>query len=188
MKKGLREKRKQYYIRKEYQRNFILAFFLLVALGSAISGAIIYVMSASTVTTTFENLRLTIKSTADYILPAVLLSGAITVVVVGIAAAFITLRSSHKIAGALYAIEKNIEKIAAGNLQTRFRLRSDDQIKPLAVSLDVMAHNLHTGIRDAKNALAELERALKLDYGTDLPDSVKDRLERLKSRLETFNT
>ncbi|MDO8525289.1 MAG: hypothetical protein Q7S07_02235, partial [Candidatus Omnitrophota bacterium] len=75
-----RNRRRQYYIKKEFQRNFILKFCLLVLTGSVISGVIVYLMSRATVTTSFEGLRLVIKSTADYILPAVLLSGMIVVV------------------------------------------------------------------------------------------------------------
>ena len=104
-------RRKNYYIKKEFQRNFILKFCLVVLIGSGLSGAIIYLMSTATVTTSFENLRLVIKSTADYILPAVFLSSVIVIIITGAATIFITLFTSHKIAGPLYRIEQDIRKL-----------------------------------------------------------------------------
>jgi len=188
MGKLFREQRRRYYIRKEYQRNFIFTFCLLVVSGSALSSLLIYVMSASTVTTTFENARLTIKSTADYILPAVLLSSAIVAVLTGIAAFVVTLLTSHKVAGALYAIEKNVERVASGDLQAKFHLRAHDEIRPLAVSLDVMVSNLKENIREIKKAVTALEESMAGPHGGDIPPDIRRALEKLKSNIETFNT
>lgn len=166
----------------------MLTFCLLIISGSALSGLLIYIMSASTVTTTFENARLTIKSTADYILPAVLLSSAIVAFLTGIAAFIVTLLTSHKVAGALYAIEKNVEKVASGDLQAKFHLRAHDEIRPLAVSLDVMVTNLKENIREIKRALTALEECIARSRGGDIPVDVKRALDKLKSNIETFNT
>lgn len=181
-----RNRRRNYYIKKEFQRNFILKFCGLVVLGSIISGVIIYAMSTSTVTTTFENSRLTIKTTADYILPAVLLSSVAVICLIGLAAIAITLFASHKIAGALYAIEKRVDEVAAGNLKTEFHLRSGDQAKPLAVGLNVMVYNLRNNIKDIKTALLALEAALEAKYGADIPAELKTKLEEVKSKAGVF--
>ena len=71
MKNQSQNRRRNYFIKKRFQTNFIIKFCALVAIGSIISGTIIYLMSRAALTTTFENSRLAIKSTADYILPAV---------------------------------------------------------------------------------------------------------------------
>ena len=153
-------RRKNFYIKKDFQRNFILKFCALVAVGAVISGAIIYAISSATVTTTFENSRLTIKGTADYILPTVFFSSIIVVLLVGIATIIMTLFTSHKIAGPLYAIEKRVDEVAALNLRTEFRLRPGDQIKPLAVGLGVMVCNLRKSVKDIEKALSDLEIAM----------------------------
>ncbi len=183
-----REKRKNYYIKKKFQRDFILKFCALVALGAIISGAIIYVMSRATVTTTFENSRLTIKSTADYILPMVLISTVAVMIFVGIATVIVTLFTSHKIAGALFSIERDVERLGAGDLQTKFHLRSDDQLKPLAVGLDVMAHNLRTGVKDIKDAAVELEAAMNAAENSGVSAGLRSKLEELKAKIEKFTT
>jgi methyl-accepting chemotaxis protein len=178
---NVEERRHNYYIKKRFQRNFILQFCILVIVGSLISGAIIYGMSSSAVTTTFENSKLTIKSAADYILPSVILSGAVVVLLIGIATIFITLFTSHKIAGPLYRIEKDVGEIASGNLKVRFNLRSSDEVKPLAASLDNMAQILNSRISAVKRACDELESKL----GT--PEA-KNKVKDLRSELEKFYT
>lgn len=180
-------RRRNFYIKKEFQRNFILKFCALVVGGAVISGAIIYAMSMATVTTTFENSRLTMKSTADYILPAVLFSSIIVVVLVGIATVFITLFTSHKIGGALYAIEKRVDEVAALNLKTEFRLRTGDQVRPMAVGLNVMVSNLRNGLKDIKESLSKLEDAVEKSGHTNVPTEIMERLKELKSRIGMFN-
>ena len=59
-------KRKQYYI-KDFQIKFVTRFCFLLILGAIVMGSIVYFLSTQTVTTAFENSRLIIKSTADYI-------------------------------------------------------------------------------------------------------------------------
>ena len=166
----------------------MLKFCALVVAGSVISGVIMYAMSASTVTTAFDNLRLTIKSTADYILPMVIFSSIIVVTLIGIATIIVTLFTSHKIAGPLYAIEKRVDEVAGLNLKTEFRLRTGDQLKPLAVGLDVMVSNLRKGVKDAGRALSELETAMGHPGYANMPAETRNKLEQLRASLEKFTT
>lgn len=182
-------RRRDYYIKKEFQRSFILRFCGLVIIGALISAAIVYYMSMSTVTTTFENSRLTIKSTADYILPAVLLSGAVVIIVIGLATVFMTLFTSHKIAGPLYRMEKDIGEVASGNLQVKFNLRTNDELKALAVSLDVMTHNLRKNIEAAKDSFLGLESVIRKsekDGNKIITPEAMNKMEQIRSALEKF--
>lgn len=188
MKKVIRERRRNFYIKKEFQRNFILKFCALVAAGAVMSGAIIYAMTTSTVTTTFENLRLTIRNTADYILPTVIFSSAIVFVLMGMVTIIITLLMSHRIGGALYAIEKQIERVASGDLQTKFHLRTDDEIKLLTVGLNVMVHNLREDVENVKDAVSELESAISAAPTVSSPSAVNDKLAKVKESVNKFIT
>jgi len=177
-----KNRRRNYYINKAFQRGFILKFCGLVALGALISGCIVYAMSSSTVTTTFVNSRLTIKSTAEYILPAVLLGGVIVIFLTSIATAFIVLFTSHKIAGPLYRMEKDIDEVAAGNLAMRITLRTGDELKALAASFNVMIRSLKEKVEAAKGAASGLEEAAGKGDG----QAVKEKIEKLKSELDKF--
>ena len=181
MKDKSENKRKSYFIKKEFQRRFIVKFCILVILGAVLSGAIIYTMSRSTVTTTFENSRLIIKSTAEFILPAVLLSGAVVVLLVGLATVAITLIASHRIAGPIYRIKKDIQEVASGNLKKKFSLRPRDEVKDLAESLNEMTKTLKTDMEKVKRAVSELESTA----GTE---KFKEKIEEAKAVLSKYIT
>ena len=174
-------RRRNYYIDKKFQTYFILKFCVLVLVGSFISGFIIYAMSKSTVTTTFVNSRLAIQSTADYILPAVFLASLVVIAIIGIATIAVTLFTSHKIAGPLYRMDKDLQEVMNGNLKLRFNLRIGDEIKPLAASLDLMTQTLRARIDEMKKCVGELEsRALNTE--------LKEKLAKLKEHLGKFTT
>ncbi len=181
-----RNRRRNYFIDKRFQRNFILKFCVLVVIGSIISGAIIYAMSMSTVTTTFENSRLKIKTTADYILPAVLLSSVIVIFLIGIAAIIITLFTSHKIAGPLYRIEQDIKEIESGNLQKKISLRHSDEIKRLAEGLNDMTQAIRTDMDEVKKDVREVETIIKSSDG--VPLKANEKIKNIKSILAKFKT
>jgi len=172
------ERRRTYYIKKEFQRDFIIKFCCLVALGACISAVIIYLMSKSTVTTSFVDSRLRIRSTAEFIMPAVLLSGAVSICLIGAAAALVTLFTSHKIAGPLYRMEKDLESVLKGNLRVRFNTRENDQIKPLLVTLNRVAEKLRTDIGEAKDIAAKLESVSGREDAGKLITGLKETLNR----------
>ena len=174
-------KRKNYFIDKKFQSVFIIKFCALVIVGALISGAIVYMTSRASLTTTFESLRLVIRSTADFILPSVLLSTAVVIVVIGLASVAMTLFTSHRIAGPLYRMAKDIEEVSSGNLQKRFSLRSADEIKPLARGLDEMTQSLRRDIDELKRDAAGMEDAA-------LPDEMKGKLRKIKETLSKFTT
>jgi methyl-accepting chemotaxis protein len=185
MKDLIRNRRRNYFIDRRFQADFILKFCALVLIGSLISGVIIYRMAGSTVTTTFENSRLTIKSTADFILPSVLVSGLVVIVVTGLATIAVTLFTSHRIAGPLYRMEKDVRDITGGDLTVKFHLRQRDEIKPLATGLDEMVMTLKTRVSDIKKAAEELESALEPSKA-GLQEKAKDRLRLLKAEIGKF--
>ena len=176
-----KNRRKNYFIDKKFQATFIIKFCVLIIIGAVISGSIIYLMAKPTVTTTFENSRLVIKNTASYILPSVLLSSLVAIGLIGIATILITLFTSHRIAGPLYRMEKDVQELASGNLTKKFSLRKADELKALAESLDKMAQSLRNDIDMIKNGISKLEPTLKSQ------DS-KDKLKEIKDMLEKFTT
>jgi methyl-accepting chemotaxis protein len=173
-------RRKNYFIKKEFQRDFILKFCGLVILGAVLSGAIVYSMSASTLTTTFENSRLRIKSTAEFILPAVLLSSVVVIVFIGLATVGVTLFASHKIAGPLYRMEMDVREVASGNLNVRFRLRHTDEIRALADSLDAMVVILRSSVGELRSIIDNLDSKTP-------PGEMKQKISQAKAVLSRFN-
>ena len=190
MDKTFSKRRKIYYIKKEFQMAFIIKFCLLVILGALVSGAVIYLVSQGSATTVFENSRIRIKSTADFILPAVLLSTAVVTVLVGLATAMVTLYTSHKIAGPIYRIEKDLEKVMLGDLRVKFNLRKNDQLQALAVMIEALVGNLGDNIKElrlVKSELAKIFEGMRHNADPASLAEVEKKLQEIDKRLAKFN-
>ncbi|MEH0019749.1 MAG: methyl-accepting chemotaxis protein [Desulfobacter sp.] len=144
-------KRRQLYINKEFQTRFIFKFCLILVLSGAISIGLTLLNTSDTLTTTYMNSKLVIQSTSLAILPSVIYTTLITTLVVGMVVIMVTLLVSHKIAGPMYRFEKDINRVAKGDLRSRIRIRKGDQFQELAVSLNHMIDSLSARVSDVKH-------------------------------------
>jgi len=159
MRNGLEERRKDWFIRKDFQLGIILKFCLIVLLGTVISTVLLLFFSQDSLTSTFRGSHLEIRTTARVILPAIIYTNLITLVLITIATIMVTLFISHKLAGPLTRFENEIGEIGEGKLDKDIRLRADDQIVPIADNLNLMRQSLRgkiMGIREDLEGIAGL--------------------------------
>lgn len=147
--------RKQYYV-KSFQVKFVMRFCLLIILASMIMGSFLYLFSLHSVTTAFENSRLIIKSTADFILPSILASILLMLIIISIVSVIMIMMFSHRIAGPLYRFEKFIMGVKDGYLSNLIFLRGSDEVKEIATALNDMSKQLCTSVAEAKREVARL--------------------------------
>ena len=184
-----KNKRRNYFIKKEFQTKFILKFCGLVILGAVISGVSLYLFSRGTVTTTFVNSRLSIMSTADYILPALFGSSIVTIALIGLVTAVVVRYLSHRIAGPLYKIEKSVKEIGAGDLTLKIKLRSTDEIKKMADCVNEMAKELKNQALEIKTKSGDLDRQIdNLEIQDALKKLLKEKKKELDKALDCFKT
>lgn len=187
-----KNRRKNYFIKREFQSKFILRFCALVVLGSIISAVFLYQFSRGTVTTTFVNSRLSIVSTADYILPALFGSSLLTIVLISIATAVVVMYLSHRIAGPLFKIERSVEEIGAGDLTVKIKLRSTDEIAKMADCFNELTKNLNSRLLELKLKSDDLGKQidnLTALSGTEasLPPQVQDALKELSEKKKALD-
>jgi len=199
-KPGPQNRRRNYFIKKRFQTRFILKFCLLITLSCFLMGVLVYLLSAKTTTTSFEDLRLVVKSTADFILPALALSSLVAIIIISLASVGAVLFVSHRIAGPLYRFEKSIEQISNGDLTTDTHLREKDEIKILADGLNEMVEKMRESITASQRGIAELEdktvhvkeRLGKLGVAQNEIDEIlksyETTLKQLKQNLAHFKT
>jgi len=150
MAKPKTERRRTYLIDKSYQTKFIVKFCSLIVVASILSGILIYNFNRQTTTVAFENLRVVVKSTADFILPITLQILLVVTVVVGLATIFIALVVSHRIVGPLYRIKEELAKIKSGDLSSVIQVRKGDQLQKLAAELDEVRLVLKDSLKSLK--------------------------------------
>lgn len=171
-------KRRNYFIKKDFQSKFILKFCFILLCGIILSTGLVFIFSQETLTSSFSNSRLVISSTAQAIMPTLLITNLITLGIITIAAIGVTLFMSHRIAGPMFRFEKDIKKIAGGDLNVRINLRKKDQFSEMAGAFNEMASEFHkkiTGINQqiddavnnreaSENILKELKETIQKEF------------------------
>ena len=171
-------RRKQHFIKKGYQTRFILKFCLLVLVGAVISSVLLYWLAQGSLTSTYENSRLAVRSTSTAILPAVIWTNLITLGLVAVATVFVVLYVSHKIAGPLFRFEKELSEIAEGDLTKVIHLRRRDEVTEMADSLNRMTASLRERLKELQGELDEAARIAEEENAS----------ERLRGKLEDAQT
>lgn len=178
-----KNQRRNYYIKRPFQRSFILQFCSLIVFACILFGTFLYFYSTRALTTAFIDSRLRVMSTSDFLMPALGLSALFVTALATIIAAARLLIFSHKIAGPLYRFEKSVETIGAGNLNLRVRLRSQDQLQDLAHAMDEMAGDLKMRIQAIKAQVDRLGRVTAGNGGSAQAELLKE-LKDIQARLD----
>jgi len=155
--KQAQNKRRNYFIDKDFQSKFIIKFCLLVVLAALIITGILYCVGKRSTTVAILNSRVVVHSTADFLLPILAQTVLVVMVILGLATVIVTLLFSHKIAGPLYRFKKAIEGVSSGNLAANFHLRNYDQLKGLSDEVNGMIDKTRQQIELIKTDLAKLK-------------------------------
>jgi len=175
-------KRRQYFIKKDFQIKFILGFCLLILAGVIVSSILLFYFSQDTLTSSFQQSRLVIENTSTAMLPALIYTSLITLGLISLATIIVTLFVSHKIAGPLFRLEKELQEIGAGDLTKNVRLREKDQLTTMAETLNQMTHSLHDNIFEIQKMIKELIEATSKQ---SVPQEFIDKLKRVDEKIAT---
>ncbi|CAG1065685.1 hypothetical protein BAC1_01272 [uncultured bacterium] len=100
------------------------------------------------------------------------------------AIAAISVLFSHRIAGPLYRLEKNLDALASGDLTVSTRFRGMDQLSVLADELNGLVRSLNHTARSVSEAAKELEAAESaLAALLNMKDPPEDELDKAAGRL-----
>jgi methyl-accepting chemotaxis protein len=135
-------KRRQTYIKKDFQTRFIVKFVLILVAGGLLSVGLTFLNTQDSLTAVYANSRLTIQNTSLAIMPSVVFTTLITTLALGVVVIVVTLLVSHKIAGPMFRFEKDINRIAQGDLESRIHIRKGDQFQEMAMALNRMVESI----------------------------------------------
>ncbi|MBU4343262.1 MAG: hypothetical protein KJ902_01645 [Candidatus Omnitrophica bacterium] len=179
--------RRQYFINKAFQAEFIVKFCVLVALGCIVFGAILYAFSSSTLTTSFENSRLVVKSTADYILPGLLFGGVTVGFLTAVVTSLVVVLMTHRVAGPIYRFEKYAQEVGSGQLCSELKIRKKDQFQNLVGAFNKMTDDLRSGLIKVAGVSQKLDGLI--DQLSDSSNKeellLKEDIKKIVSELRT---
>lgn len=175
------------YIYRKYQRDFILKF-CLVALGAmAAASVLLYCFSRSSLTATYGYHHLALKTTAEAILPALLMTNALVLLFFVAATVAVTLYMSHRIGGPLFRLGKNLEAVGKGDVRLKVNLREGDQLVELAKQFNTMTEGLNHRVKEVQGEVNALW--LKVERDNCDPHELKRDIQRLHhSAYRLFET
>ena len=186
------EKRKNYFIDKQFQTKFILKFCLINMAASLMIGTLIYALNRQTNTVAFENLKVVVKSTADFIGPVMSWVIVMVTAAAAISTMIIVLFTSHRIAGPLFRLTREFEKIKKKDLSHPIRIRATDQLQRLASESEAMRVEYQESLGKIQKSWQAL-RILLLQQSQEIKDAQQKRqleqeMNALTSELELFRT
>jgi methyl-accepting chemotaxis protein len=176
--------RRNYYIDKDFQNKFIMKFCALVALGAVVTMALLYFFARQATTVAIVQSRITVRTTADFLLPLMIQTVIIVTVVVSIAAAVVMLFVSHKIAGPLFRFKQTFKELAAGNFSNQVRLRKGDQLIEVASEFNHMIASVRGQILTSRSNIESAKADLDAISEFNVEDSKRHQFLALKKKLE----
>ncbi|MCM8830984.1 MAG: hypothetical protein NC918_02175 [Candidatus Omnitrophica bacterium] len=173
-------RRRNYFIDKNFQTKFILRFCFLILIGSFLFATIVYYFGRGTSTVTFLHAKAKVVSTADFLFPILMQTIIVVTIFVSIFTVILTLFFSHKIAGPLYRLKKELDIIERGILNEGFCIRKKDQLQDLALSLSLMLKTLREKINILKRDWQDLKDSLEKKEG------IEEKIKKIDKNLDYF--
>jgi methyl-accepting chemotaxis protein len=189
-----------YFIQKGFQTKMILRFVSLLVVGAVISSMILYFFAGDKLESSYYEAHSSIKSMWDILGTTVLATNFISLVIISFATVYVVLFLSHKIAGPLYKLEKNINEISNGNLDLHVYFREGDQIQSVGTALENMVNKLSERVKVISQVSTDISTVVERLQALKEKESVsgKDMDEmykllsqssiKLNSELEKFQT
>lgn len=186
--------RKIYFIKKDFQTRFILRF-VMTATAWAAATVVLFVMLAEK---RLEEVRysthISVKSTADLLLPSALSAQLVTLLIFAAALAYAIYSLWRRLAIPLTSIKKDLARIGNGDLASTVTLREDEEFQDLAADLDRMRSELRSRfvrIKERHTALSEAAEGLAKSIYKGSPSVpqaslLREAVERMKEDVHVF--
>ena len=177
-------RRRNYFIKKNFQVNFTVKFLIIILIEAFLAAGLFLYMSKGTLTTGYLGSELRIARTYDFFLPMLLLSNLIIVGVSAVIGIGVLIFLSHRLAGPLYRFENILDAIKKGDLTQRFKLRENDQFVELANSINEHTDTLDKNMGHLKAGVMEFSQlASKMQTALTSDPSANKELERLLQEM-----
>ena len=180
------EKRKNFLIKKRFQLNFLTPFVILLIVESVLIISLFLYLSQDTVTTGYSNAILRVENTRNFFIVPLLLVTLIVVFGTVLAGMLIFTVLSHRLAGPCYRFEQTLKQIEEGNLDTRIRLRKNDQFDELEKALNHFIWSLSRRIGNIKTDLKEVKSMLSRKDDPDLLDKINKKVDLMAEEIQHF--
>lgn len=177
-------------LEKAFKIRFVLKLCLLTVIGGLAVTLSLYFITSKSLGTSYGQAIYAIHDLKIRIFPLIFASfySIFILAIITAAIAAISVLFSHKIAGPIYRLEKNLEAIGSGDLTVDTKFRGKDQLTVLASEINGMVRSLNHLARssgEAASGILESERKIEALLKKEASEAeLQAALEELKLHIE----
>ncbi len=183
----IRYKRRNYFIKKNFQGKLILGYFLFMVLGCLIFAGILALLSADSMTMVYQDNDLRIGQTPFMLIKQLLTAHWISIVVgsafVVVGAMFIT----HRLAGPMFRLERAVDNMVSGQLNDVIYLREKDEGKELAAKLNQFNTKLSENISEIRKRSQNIDDLLAQYSSIEQSDTTVEDCASIQNSIDRQN-
>lgn len=160
MTNAVRYKRRNYFIKKNFQGKLILGYFLFMVAGCFIFALVLVLLSADSMTMVYQNNDLKIGQTPFMLIKQLLTAHWIFIVVGSALVVVIAMFITHRLAGPMFRLERAVDNMVDGQLDDVIHLREKDEGKELAAKLNQFNRGLSENIAELRKRSQNIDDLL----------------------------
>ncbi len=169
---------------KGFQRNMLKRFIVITAIGGVAAALLFYVITKRRLNEIIYTFHLP-RSINDFLLPYVITTNLIGLFIVMIALVLTMKLAFWKVAGPLFRVSQDIQKLTDGDLTVNIRLRKDDEFKDIAQDFDLMGKSMREKFVNIKEKFSELfSTAADMGIYYDNKELLEKKNAQLKRNIE----
>lgn len=188
-------KRRNFFIKKDFQSRFILRFVFIETIWAAVTALVFTYLAGKKLDDLRYSSHIDSTSASEILMPITVGAGVISLLIFVCLLAYTIHSLWQRISLPLADIKKGLNKIAGGDLSYEVALRKNDEFQDLAMDLDRM----RSGLRDKIIALKEQvqvlsagadELAASIHEGSPSMMSIaslQSAVEQMKHRMQAFH-
>lgn len=182
-------KRRNIFIKRDFQGKLILGYFLFAAGGCLLFIFLFSLFSADTLTISYNNHDLQLGQTPIVLFKKILTAHWIFLVIGSIVLVITAMFLTHRIAGPLFRFEKALDNMLKRRLDDTIFLRSKDEGKELAIKINTFNKDLSLSLKNIQahsEAISELLEQARTKTSSISPE-LQDDLHSLYWSLDEKN-
>lgn len=144
-------KRRNFFIKRDFQGRLILGYFLFVTGGCLFFIVLLGLFSADSLTISYNNHDIQFGQTPFMLMQSVLAAHWIFIVLGGAFLVLAAMLITHRIAGPIFRFEKALDNMNSGNLCDTIYLRGKDEGKELAGKINAFNLQLSQSLKAIRN-------------------------------------
>lgn len=155
-----RYKRRNIFIKKDFQGKLILGYFLFVVGGCIFFLVLLGIFSADSLTISYQNHDLLFEQTPYTLIKNAISSYWLFIVIGSTLLIVLAMLITHRIAGPIYRFEKTLDQMLSKNISNTIQLRPKDEGKALAEKINLFNTNLSKNFKNLQAHSKALEELL----------------------------